>query len=158
MRANLFNMTIDTLTILKDAGAVTASAAAQVGGAARVVDLGASTTPSQGMGDAPVTPAAVIVDVTAIDISSNDEHYILIFQASSSPTFASDVVNCCALDLGAAAVLFGGATVATTVGRYILPVLNWQNKVYRRYVRMFHTILGTTPSINYTAAMVPRIH
>lgn len=131
--------TFDALTQLKDAGAVTSSAAAQVASAAKILDMGAGRF-----------DGTVVFDVSAIDIASNDEVYDLIIQGSNSATFASGVENLAQLNLAAAAVRDGGGQ-ASTVGRYELGVTNEQADVVYRYVRAYTKVAGTTPSINYTA-------
>lgn len=131
--------TFDALTQLKDAGAITASAAAQVAAAAKILDMGAGRF-----------DGTVVFDVSAIDVSSADEIYDLIIQGSNSSTFASGVENLAQLNLAAAAVRDGGGQVST-VGRYELGVTNEQADVVYRYVRAYTKVAGTTPSINYTA-------
>lgn len=131
----------DIQTLLKDAGAITADAAAQVGGQAQILDLGAART-----------DAIVVVDVTAIDISSADENYRLVLQGSNSPTFASGIQNLAILELGATAARPGGAA-DSLVGRYELMFTNEQADLTFRYARMYTDVTGTTPSINYTAFM-----
>jgi hypothetical protein len=157
MLMNLMNMTLDVLTLLKDAGAVTSSAAAQVGGSGRILDLGASLSPTAGMQAAPLTPSMAVIDVAAIS-SGSDNVIRICIQASSSPTFASDVVNMGILDLSQGTNGLGGQTVVGAVGRYLVPILNWQNKVQRRYVRAFHVLSGTSPSVNYTCYLTKQAH
>jgi hypothetical protein len=131
--------TFDALTQLKDAGAVAASAAAQVASVAKILDMGAGRF-----------DGTVVVDVSAIDVSSADEIYDIIIQGSNSASFASGVENLAQLNLAAAAVRDGGGQVST-VGRYELGVTNEQADVIYRYVRAYTKVAGTTPSINYTA-------
>lgn len=136
----------DIQTLLKDAGAITADAAAQVGGQAQILDLGPARM-----------DAVVVVDVTAIDISSADENYRLVLQGSNSPTFASGIQNLAVLELGATAARPGGAA-DSLVGRYELMAANEQADVTFRYCRMYTDVTGTTPSINYTAFMTELPH
>jgi hypothetical protein len=133
------NYTFDALLQLKDAGAVTASAAAQVASAAKILDMGAGRF-----------DGTVVVDVSALDIVSNDEEYNIIIQGSSSATFASDIQNLAMLNLGATEVRDGGA-IDSLVGRYEIGVTNEQADVTYRYIRAYTFVAGTTPSINYTA-------
>lgn len=133
------DFTYDNATLLKDAGAITADAAAQVSASNKILDLGAARMDGR-----------VIVDVSAIDVSSADEVYVLIAQFSNSSTFASGVIGGVALRLGAAAAL-QGESAASVVGRYELPVTNEINGTTYRYMRMYTDVGGTTPSINYTA-------
>lgn len=131
--------TFDALTLLKDAGAITASAAAQVGGQAKVLDMGAGRF-----------DGTVVVDVMAIDISSADEIYDIIIQGSNSSSFASGIENLAQLNLAATAVRDGGGQ-NSVVGRYEIGVTNEQADTVYRYVRAYTKAAGTTPSINYTA-------
>ncbi|WP_420104559.1 hypothetical protein [Bosea sp. (in: a-proteobacteria)] len=131
--------TFDALLQLKDAGAVTSSAAAQVGGSNKILDMGAARF-----------EGTVVIDVSAIDISSTDEAYDIIVQGSNSSSFASGIENLAQLNLGATAARDGGGQ-NSTVGRYELGVTNEQADVVYRYVRLFTKAAGTTPSINYTA-------
>lgn len=133
--------TFDAELELKDAGAVTSSAAAQVDAAAKIVDLGSDTASFSGV---------AVVDVSAIDIANSDELYTLIVQGSSSATFASDIENLAELSLGDTAVRPGGPK-DSTVGRYEIPFLNEQDGTKYRYLRMYTEVAGTSPSINYTA-------
>lgn len=133
--------TFDALLQLKDAGAITSSAAAQVSGSNKILDMGA------GRFDGVVT-----VDVSAIDIVSNDEEYNIIIQGSNSASFASGIENLAMLNLGATEVRDGGGQ-DSTVGRYEIHVTNEQADTVYRYIRAYTFIAGTstTPSINYTA-------
>ena len=67
---------------LKDAGLIAADAAWGVGGSAKIFDCGESRM-----------DARVILDVTAVEIASNDERYFVKLQFSDSATFASGVVE-----------------------------------------------------------------
>lgn len=126
--------TYDSTQVLKAAGLV----AADAGGTILTV------------GDA-VFRGVAVVDVSAIEIASNDERYVLVMQGSTSATFASDVQNLAALELGAAAVRSGGA-IASTVGRYELPFINEQNGVTYPYIRIYTDVSGTIATgINYAA-------
>lgn len=130
--------TYDHSLLLKDAGAIAADAAAQVGGQNRILNLGAGRY-----------DGVVIVDVTAIDVANADELYLLKYQVSTSPTFASGIVTVASLVLGALAVT--GNSAHSGVGRYELPVHSEILGTIYPYARMFTDVGGTTPSINYTA-------
>lgn len=135
--------TYDATLQFKDAGAITSSAAAQVGGSNKIVDTnnGASGNPSR-------FDAIMVIDVTAIDVSSANELYDVVVQLSNSPTFASGVVNRCALELGTTR---WGSSANDVVGRYELPFDNEFAETTYRYVRLYTGCAGTTPSINYKA-------
>jgi hypothetical protein len=129
-------VTFDALTQLKDAGAVTASAAAQVAAAAKVLDLGTGRV-----------DGVIFDDVSAIDTTSADEKYELEAQFSNDITFATGVVIGPVQKLGALAST--GASANNGTGRYETPFTNEINGVRYRYMRRFHRIGGTTPSISY---------
>lgn len=142
MARNQIDFTYDNALLLKDAGAITADAAAQVSSAAKILDLGAARV-----------DARVIVDVSAIDVASGDESYLLRAQFSNSATFASGVIGGPILQLGDSSVLIG-ESADSVVGRYELAVTNQINGTTYRYMRMYTDVGGTTPSINYTAFLV----
>lgn len=139
--------TYDASQLMKDAGAITASAAATVAAAAKVFDTQGGVSTNTGPA---LFKGVLIADVSAIDVSSADEVYDLIIQGSDSSTFASGIENLAQVNLGAAATRDGGAQVST-VGRYELFFTNEQNGVNYRYLRVYTKAAGTTPSINYTA-------
>ncbi len=157
MTRNRKDRSFDAATELKDAGAITADAAAQVGGSDQILDLeeggGLFDTPSGSDGSR--FDGSVIIDVTALDIVSNDEIYKIIAQVSSSPTFASDIKNVAILELADTAVASGGADDGE-VGHYELGFTNEQNGVARRYARLFTDVTGTTPSIDYVAHLAKK--
>lgn len=144
MPRNQRDFTYDNATLLKDAGAVTADGAATVSSVARIVTLGAGRVDGR-----------VIVDVSAIDVSSADERYDIAVQLSNSPTFASGVIGAGSIALGAAAAL-PGESAASVIGRYEIPFTNEINGTVYAYARAYTNVSGTTPSINYTAYIVNR--
>lgn len=139
MPRNQKDFTYDNALLLKDAGAITADAAATVASVARILDLGAARL-----------DARMIVDVSAIDVSSADERYDVALQFSNSSSFASGVVGGASIALGAAAAL-PAESAASVIGRYEAPFSNEINGVTYRYCRVYTNVSGTTPSINYTA-------
>ena len=139
MATNNHNFTFDADLEFKDAGLVAADAAAQVDSADKIVDLGAG-----------YMSGTLVIDVSAIEIASNDERYDIVFQLSSSATFASAIVDRATLSLGALEAVPGDQDAAT--GRYTLPVDNeWNGTVYR-YARVYTDVTGTIATgINYSA-------
>lgn len=143
MARNQKDFTFDADLQLKDAGLVAADAAATVGGAAAILDLGASRFDGR-----------VIVDVSAIEIASNDERYAIKCQFSSSSSFASGIISGTLLWLGALEIDIGADTDYTT-GRYELPFTNQINGTTYRYMRLYTDVAGTIATgINYTAFVV----
>lgn len=141
MARNSRDFTIDALLQLKDAGAITADAAAQVSGAAKVLDLGLGRI-----------DARIVVDVTAIDVSSGDESYLIKTQFSNTSDLSAGVVGGTALHLGDSTVTLNSAD--SVVGRYEISFTNEINGTLYRYMRLFTDVGGTTPSINYVAYVV----
>lgn len=132
--------TQDALMEFKDAGLVAASAAAQVDGSNKIVNVGFA-----------YFKAKMLVDITAIEIASNDEHYRILVQGSTSASFASEIETLGALDLGATEVRDGGAKDSTT-GRYEIPFNNVVNGVVYPYLRVYTFVGGSIATgINYTA-------
>lgn len=128
---------------LKDAGLVASSAAAQVDAANKIIDLGAGEV----HGD-------MFIDVSAIEIASNNELYEICLEGSSSATFASTIVTLARLHLGAHQVLTGGNDTDSTTGRYVVPFRTEQNGTVYRYVRAYTVVSGTVATgINYTALL-----
>lgn len=140
--------TFDASTQLKDAGAITASAAAQVGGAARILDFGVLAAGTSVVQVAYV-PGDLVVDVSAIDGVTGDEAYQIHFQLSQSATFASGIFNRATLQMGD----MTGSTAEDEygTGRVVLGVDNEHKGVLYRYGRIYMQIAGTTPSINFVA-------
>jgi hypothetical protein len=132
--------TYDHALRLKDAGAITSSAAAQVGGADRVLDLGT------GRWD-----GTVVADISAITTADASQVYTLEWQVSNSATFASGNVVGAALRVGHATATGSSANTAAAT-RMELGVTNEVNGVVFRYARMFTRVAGTgSPSVNYVA-------
>jgi hypothetical protein len=117
--------TYDNLLLLKDAGAIVADAPAQVGGSARVLDVGNAHM-----------DGVAIVDTSAIDFTSVDETYVVRIQGSTTIGFGTPV------ELAARAI--------TAVGRTEIPFNNEVAGSYLQYIRAFNDTGGTTPSINST--------
>lgn len=136
------SFTPDITIKLKDAGAITADAAWQVGGANAIWDLGSAT----------YTPFAVHVSITAIEVDTTDEVYRLWIQGSSSATFASTIVNLACLEVGAAAAVSATADVGHTAGYYSILAHNESDGVNYRYIRGYTDVTGTlVTGINFDA-------
>jgi hypothetical protein len=134
------SFTFDAELEFKDAGLVAADAAATVDSVAKIVDLG------EGLFE-----GNMIVDVTAIEIASNDEKYEIQVQLSDSSSFASGIVQGPTLCLGALETLIGTDT-DSTVGRYVLPFRNEWNGTWYRYARVYTNVTGAIATgINFIA-------
>lgn len=130
----------DSNLLLKDAGLVAASAAATVGGVAKTINLGAG-----------LVEGKLIIDVTAIEIASNDELYKIALQGSDNADFSTgDEEDLAILELGAAEVL--GGDVDSTTGRYAIPFRNERNGVVYPHGRIYTTVSGAVATgINFSA-------
>lgn len=125
---------------LQDAGAVASSAAGT-----RVLDLG------PGIG---FRAGVVVIDISAMDIASNDEAYTIIVQGSPDAAFgtAGNIVELSAVQLGAKEVKLSDSDRDDAVGRRLLPYVNTgEDGVPLRYLRLYIVAVTTTPSINFTA-------
>jgi hypothetical protein len=133
------NYIFDANLELKDAGLVAADAAGQVDAVDKIVDVGTG-----------LFRGVAVIDVTAIEIASNDEVYKISIQGSSSSTFASDIVDLGELSIGALEVI--GGDVDSTTGRYEVPFSNRQNNIYYRYIRLYSDVSGAIATgANYSA-------
>lgn len=119
--------TYDNLTLLKDAGAITASGAATVGGVARVLDLGLDAR----------MRCDVIIDPSVVDMADANETYRVAIEGCASAGFGSDVV-----ELTSVAV--------RDTSRHVVGLNNQVGSTIYRYVRANMTVGGTTPSFNGT--------
>jgi hypothetical protein len=134
------NKTLDTLLILKDAVAVTASGAAQVGGTNKIVDLGAGRV-----------DGIVMVDVTAIDVADGNEAYSVVLQGSTTSDFSAGNQPLGCLMMGDSTVANNLRDVDSVIGRFEVHFTNEQNGTIYRYVRLYTLAAGTTPSITHSA-------
>lgn len=102
------------------------------------------------VGDA-VFKGAAVIDVTAIETASTDERYVIHVQGSTSASFASDIQNLAAVELGATAIRSGGAITSLT-GRYELLFVNEQAGITYPYIRLYTDVSGTIATgINFSA-------
>ncbi|MFX0090788.1 MAG: hypothetical protein ACFFBD_03410 [Candidatus Hodarchaeota archaeon] len=130
---------LDDQHILKDARAVTSSGYGEVDSTAKVVNLGSG-----------LVRGNVIIDVTAMALTDNDELYQLHLMGGDDSSFTKEVALATA-EIGCKEVT--EETHDSKMGRYILPFENEKNGVVYPYVRIRHAISGTTPSINYTCRL-----
>lgn len=136
----------DTLLQLKDAGLVASSAAAEVGGSAKILDLGAGKAEGN-----------VILDVTAVEVASGDEIYTVVCEFSNSASFASGIIAGVSQQLGHATPIIGGADTNNGVGRYVVPYTNVVNGTHYQYMRLYTVVAGTIATgVNYSAFIAKR--
>lgn len=136
---NTLQRTRDSLQSLKAAGLVAADTAGSL-----IFDCGSAPV----LGD-------VLVEVTALEIASGDEHYRIIVQGSNSATFASGIEHLAVLHIGDGSAIANGVDVDNAVGKYLLPFRTEKGANVYRYVRIYTDVSGTIATgINYTAAIV----
>lgn len=134
--------TYDAATLLKAAALVTGDATGSL-----VLNVG------NGLMD-----ADLIIDVTALEVDSNNETYEIILQGSSDAAFgtAANIAQLASITIGDHAgtrLALMGAGADDTIGRYLVPVRNERNGTLYPYLRVITSVVGTvTPGgINYTA-------
>jgi len=142
--ANLYSQrTYDAALLLKAAGLVAATANGSL-----ILDVGAG-----------LVDADLVVDVTALEVDSNDESYEIIVQGSSDATFgtAANIASLGSITMGdkASTRLAAGVFQVGTddvIGRYLMPVRNERNGTTYRYLRIKTIVAGTIATgINYSA-------
>ena len=133
------NVTFDALLLCKDAGSISSSAAAQVSGTDKIIDLGTGRF-----------DGALIVDVTAVDSTTGDEVCYIECQFSDTANFAAVKEIGSVTKVGGATGTGKGAVDAVPQRRE-LPFCNEFNGVLYRYFRVYTRVAGTSPSVNYVA-------
>jgi hypothetical protein len=136
--ASIGQYTLDTLLQLEDGAALIAAD----GDGSAILDLGAAAV----WGD-------VVIDVSAIEVATTDEQYVIHVQLSDSATFASGIEVCASLQLGAVATgALGQRDVVSTTGRYVVPVTNQMSTRQYRYMQLYVDVSGTIATgIMFTA-------
>lgn len=129
--------TFDAELQLKDSYAMTASAAAKVSDAAKVVDLGAGRV-----------DAKVITNVSAINNSAAANKYTLVTEGSLTSAFSAKKILATQV-LGHATAI--GEAAARGVGQWEQPFTNEVDGVVYPYVRQYVTIAGSPASITHTS-------
>lgn len=132
------NYPVDDDLLLKASAAVTSSAAGSL-----ILDVG----------DGLIDPATVVVDVSAMDIVSNDEQYDIVLQGSPDAAFgtAGNIVELGSITLGCKEAKRTDGDADDTTGRFIFHVRNERNGTVYRYLRIYTVVAGTTPTITYKA-------
>jgi len=132
----------DSGLVLKAAGLIAASAAS-----ATVIDLGSASAIAKG---------EMVIEVTALEIASNDEIYDIVLQGSTVAAFATDtaITELCAINLSAAEVKRTDCNKDDAIGRYVVPFTNEQAGTIYRYLRVYTVVAGTIATgINYSARL-----
>lgn len=128
-------MILDSLNQFSDAQAFSAS-----GASTNLIDLGAA----RGIADGEPMVLAITVDVAA-DFTTTDETYAFALQTDDNSSFlsASTIVTRTIL-----------AAALTAKSKHYIPVP--PGVTPERYLRMYATLGGTTPSVTVTAELQPR--
>lgn len=132
------SQTYDNLLLLKDAGAVVATGAATVNSVPRVLDIGGNPAGSGNSGGARMQ-AKVVLDVSAASSANSNETYRVSLQGSNDITFSTGVSE------------LGSVNVNNNIGsgREEIHFVNEVANVIFQYVRLYVTVGGTSPSINF---------
>jgi len=131
----------------KDAALVAASAAAQVDSADMVVDIGTG-----------LFRGKMIIDVSALEIASNDEIYDIVVQLSSDSDFgtAANIRDAAQLNLSASEVKRTDCDKDDSTGIYKLRFDNEYDGTFYQYARLYTVVTGSIATgINYSAFCVP---
>ena len=129
---------IDYTHILKDAGLVAASAAGQVDSTDKIVDIGAG-----------LVEGKLILDITAIEIDTDNEAYEIQLQGSSKSDFADTIEVLASRKLGANEVLSGDQD--SLIGRYQVNFRTEKNGTNWQYLREYCVCAGTiSTGINFS--------
>lgn len=127
------NRTYDDALLLKDAGLVASTTTETT-----ILDLGAG-----------LVDAELILDVSACEVASNDEIYLVCVEGSNVAAMTSGSVTLAQIELGNATA---PADADTGTGRFLVPFRNEQNGTIYRYVRIYTEVAGTVATgINFTA-------
>ena len=143
--------TFDASMEMKDAGLIAASAAAQVDSSAAYIDMGTGLFEGE-----------IEIEITVIEIASNDEVYHIFVEGASETAFDTTCVPLAQLQVGALEVLGPGSShfkVDSAIGKYFIPFSNERGGVYYRYARIYIVVAGTIATgggINFTAYCAKR--
>ena len=126
--------------ILKHGGLVASTVSGEYSGECVVCDFGADA----------LMEATMFIDITAIEIASNDELYKISIQGSSKSNFSDTYEDLAILEVGAKEVL--GGDQDSEIGRYKVPFRNERNGTTYRYGRVYTTVSGTVGTgVNFTS-------
>lgn len=132
--ANLYSQfTYDNALLLKAAGLVASTTTESV-----ILDLGAG-----------LVDGYLVLDVSACEVASNDEIYLVCLEGSNVAAMTSGSVTVAQIELGNATA---PADADTGTGRFVVPFRNEQNGTIYRYVRIYTEVAGTIATgINFVA-------
>ena len=120
--AKLSGYVFDSLLELEDgAAAITTD-----GAGSSILDLGVAFVKGE-----------IVVDISALDVTTGDELYNIVAELSDSATFASGIEHSAFIQVGGATGTLGNRDVASNVGRYIVGFQNQVNANRYRYLRLW---------------------
>lgn len=131
---NLYsNFTYDDALNLKDAGLVATTTTEST-----IVDLGAG-----------LVDGYLVLDVSAVEVASTDEIYLICLEGSNVAAMSSGSVCLAQIEMGNSTA---PADADTSTGRFVVPFRNEQNGTIYRYVRIYTEVAGTVATgINFSA-------
>jgi hypothetical protein len=154
---------LDAKLVLSDGAAgYTANGISQVGGVNQILDLGGpqSRTDLGIIGGQAVMRFAVVIDITAIITTTNDDVYSIDIMGSNVAA-GTNPVHLGGLKVGYGTLLpngshsAGGAAAGTgsdtSTGRFIIFATTEQNDVKYEFVYLYVTVAGTGKSITFKA-------
>ena len=132
--ANLYSQfTYDNSLLLKAAGLVASTTTEST-----ILDLGAG-----------LVDGYLVLDVSACEVASNDEIYLVCLEGSNVAAMSSGSVTLAQIELGNATA---PADADTGTGRFVVPFRNEQNGTIYRYARIYTEVAGTIATgINFVA-------
>ena len=125
--------TYDNSLLLKAAGLVATTTTEST-----ILDLGAG-----------LVDGYLVLDVSAVEVASNDEIYLVVLEGSNVAAMTSGSVSLASIELGNATA---PADADTGTGRFVVPFRNEQNGTTYRYARIYTEVAGTIATgINFVA-------
>lgn len=95
------------------------------------------------------------INISAVEIASNDERYVICVMGSDVATVDSALLNLGMMEFGALETLISDED--SVVGNYKLPFQCNQKGTSFRYIRLYVIVEGTIATgINFTASLIPQ--
>lgn len=127
------NFTYDASLSLKSAGLVASTTTEST-----IVDLGAGFVEGN-----------LVIDVSAVEVASTDEIYLICLEGSNVAAMTSGSVCLAQIEMGNATA---PADADTGTGRFVVPFRNEQNGTIYQYVRIYTEVDGAIATgINFAA-------
>jgi hypothetical protein len=97
----------------------------------------------------------LVLDVSAVEVASTDEIYLIVLEGSTVEGMASGSVSLATIEMGNATA---PADADTAIGRFAVPFRNEQNGTIYPHVRIYTEVAGTIDSggINFSAFIAKR--